>query len=126
MSRRERLMASLAAAFSMFAVLLFVCSSLPEDQGGMAVILLAIVITVAMSRIGYLQSSVLYNSKLFNYLGAISLPMYLMQNFSRFLVADFTALSSGVKVAIVYLLTLLLAIALHCAVERALRSRASA
>ena len=116
----QRLGLSLAAGLSTIIIAIYICSDISQEKGGVMLLLTAVAITILLSRKGLCgECSVLYDNRFFNYLGAISLPMYLMQNLFRILAKDpFGDLTKSEKTIFIYFGTVVSAILFHYIVTR--------
>lgn len=115
LSAIKRLLLSLTAGLFTIIVAIYICSDISQEKSGIMLVLIAVIITILMSQKGMLGGhSIIYDNKCFNYLGAISLPMYLMQNLFRILAKDpFDYLSNSEKALFIYCGTVVSAVVMH-------------
>ena len=129
-SRLTRVLLSAAAIFSLALSLCYICSFAANVWSLPVFCLLFIVVVVSFSGEGALSRAGIFSHPAFQYLGSISLPMYVTQTLMRMYVPwRFAVCSPEVQCLLIYTGILLLAAVMHAAVTRAkdlVKSRRSA
>ena len=118
-----RVMFSLVECACYAMPILYMCSPLNQKYESYVVALLAIAITLSFGRIGVLGERGVFQNRVCMFLGAISLPVYLIQNVTRILVIDLCGfLSTGAQAFVITVATVLAGAIMYCIVGR--RNRA--
>ena len=119
-SRLTRVLLSAAAILSLALSLCYICSFAANVWSLPVFCLLFIVVVVSFSGEGALSRAGLFSHPAFQYLGSVSLPMYVTQTLMRMYVPwRFAACSPEVQCLLIYTGILLLAAVMHAAVTRA-------
>lgn len=98
----------------LFVAILLMCTNLKQASGGV-LILLILALLISLSKNGLWNDSIVFQNKFILFLGKISLPIYLCQNFVRMITR--TYMTINVKPSIHFLLTIIFTILLSCTVE---------
>lgn len=81
LSRRTRAVLGAAELVAYVLCFTYLCTDLPTTLDGTYVLLLVLAITLSFAQCGLLGHSVIFENKICDYLGALSLPIYLNQYF---------------------------------------------
>lgn len=119
LSTAARVILSLTAVLCIPASIAYMCSD-SLDYNGQYLLMILYMVTVIFSRAGILGSSdLLYHSRLFIYLGSLSVPMFFFQNiFRNLLTMLFKDITIVPAVLFVYLDTILLSAIINLLIKR--------
>lgn len=118
-STGKRLLFSLAEVAGYALALFYACCYTDRKFSGQILFVLCIAVTISFSEVGYFSNRRPIRSALFVYLGALSLPMYLMQIFFLRLVPIWwPGLRPGMLLAAMYGSILLAGILMHEIISR--------
>lgn len=120
----QRLLFSLTEAVCYLMPLVFMCSSVDRKYEGYVVMMLAAAVTISFSGAGVLGERGVFQNRACMFLGAVSLPVYLVQNITRKITVSWLDfLAPEAQAVLITVSTVLCGILLYLAVGRWSASR---